>query len=123
MLSYWLPAPVAAWLPLTLAIAFAIAAIAAVTITLMRRAEEPDAGGIATLYGLGLGLVAVSEFMMWLDVARGWSLATAWSIASGWVTFFAIVAVAVAVLSLVAAVTLQSSEERAYRGLRHSVSH
>lgn len=115
MLTYWLPAPVAAWLPLTLAIVFAVAAVAAITITLARRSEEPDARGIATLYGVGLGLGAVSEFMMWLDVARGWSLASAWSIATGWVTFFAIVAVVVTVMALVTAITMQSNEERYYR--------
>lgn len=120
MLSYWLPAPVAAWLPLTLAIVLAVGALIAIYATLARRREEPDARGIATLYGLGLGLVAVSEFMMWLDVARGWSLATAWSIATGWVTFFVIAAAVIAVMSLIVAVALQTNEEREYRA-EHAV--
>lgn len=120
MLTYWLPSPVAAWLPLTLAIVLAVAAVVAVLATLARRREEPDARSIATLYGIGLGLLAVSEFMMWLDVARGWSLAASWSIATGWVTFFAIVAAVVVVLSLIAAVALQRSEEHEYR-VEHAV--
>lgn len=122
MLTFWLPAPVAAWLPLTLAIVLAVGAGVAIYATLARRREEPDARGIATLYGVGLGLVAVSEFMMWLDVARGWSLASVWSIATGWVTFFAIAAAVIVVLSLIVAVTVQTNEEREYRA-EHAVIH
>lgn len=122
MLTYWLPSPIAAWLPLTLAIVFAVAALAAIAFTLARRRVEPDANSLATLYGIGLGLVAASEFMIWLDVARGWSLAATWSIATGWITFFAIAAAVVVVLSLVAAVTLQSGEERDYR-VGHTAVH
>ncbi len=115
MLSYWFPTPVAAWLPLTLAIGFALLAVFAVVMTLARRQEERDANRIAALYGIGLGLVAVSEFMMYIDVAFGASLATLFAMSTGVVIFFAIAAAVIAVGALAVAVTLQFREEGAYR--------
>lgn len=115
MITYWFPTPLSYWWPLAFAIGFALVAVLAVAITLARRAEEPDAGVIATLYGVGIGIVAVSEFMMYLDVAFGWSLATAWAMSAGVVTFFAIAAAVVAVLAIGAAVVLQLQDERGYR--------
>ncbi len=121
MISYWFPAPIAWGWPLAFAIAFAIVAVVAVFATLARRTEERDAGVIALLYGVGIGLVAVSEFMMFLDVAYGWSLAAAFSMATGLVTFFAIAAAVVAVGAIAIAVVLQFQEERGYR-LAHPAS-
>lgn len=118
MLSYWFPAPVAEWLPLTLAIGFAILAIVAVVGTLARRHEERDANRIAALYGVGLGLVAVTEFMMYLDVAFGWSLAAAWAMTEGFVIFLAIAVAVIAVVAIVAAVAMQIQEEGEYRSTR-----
>lgn len=121
MLSYWFAAPLSFWWPLTLAIGFALIAAFAVSLTLARRREEPRANTIATLYGLGFGLVAVTEFMMYLDVAFGWSLATAFAITVGVVNFFAIAAVVIAVIAIGAAALMQFSEESAYR-TAHSVA-
>ncbi len=114
MLSFWF-ASVEPWVPLTFAIGFALLAVIAVVATLARRREEQDANLIATLYGVGFGLAAISEFMMWLDVAYGVSLAVAWSMAASLVTFFAVVAVIVAVGAIIAAVALQFREEGQYR--------
>ena len=115
MVTYWFPTPLSYWWPLAFAIVFAIGAVAAVALTLVRRAQEPDARTIATLYGVGLGAVAVSEFMMYLDLAFGWSLATAFIMSAGLVTFFAIAAAVIAVAAIGAAVLLQLREERGYR--------
>lgn len=115
MLTYWFPAPVAIWVPLAFAVGFALVGVIAVYLTVARRREEPDAGIIATLYGVGFGVIAVSEFMMYLDVAFGWSLATAWAMSTGVVAFFAIAAAVVAVVAIGAAVVLQFQEERGYR--------
>lgn len=115
MLSYWLATPLSFWWPLAFSIAFAIIAVIAVGVTMARRAEEPRATTIATLYGVGFGLAALSEFMMFLDLAFGLSLAAAFSMALGVVTFFAIAAVVIAVLAIGAAVLLQVSEENSYR--------
>jgi hypothetical protein len=117
MLSYWFPAPVAAWVPLTLAIGFGILAVIAVVMTLARRQEERDANLIATFYGVGLGLVAVTEFMMYLDVVFGWSLAALLAMTSGLVIFFAIAAAVIAVATIVAAVAMQVREEGTYRSV------
>ncbi len=114
MLTYWFQ-PLSYWWPLGFAIGFALLAVIAVGATLARRAEERDAVAIASLYGVGLGIVAVSEFMMYLDMAFGWSLAAAWSISLGFVTFFAIAAAVVAVVAIGAAIVLQFQEERGYR--------
>lgn len=115
MLSYWFPTPLAAWVPLVFAIGFALLAVIAVVATLARRREEPDANRIAAFYGIGLGLAAITEFMMYLEVQFGWSLATAWAMSTGLVTFFAVVAVAIAVLAIVIAVMMQFQEESSYR--------
>ncbi len=115
MLTYWFPTPLSYWWPLGFAIGFALVAVFAVAATLARRAEERDAVAIASLYGVGFGLVAVSEFMMYLDVAFGWSLAAAFTMATGVVTFFAIAAAVVAVVAIGAAIVLQFQEERGYR--------
>lgn len=114
MFTYWFAAPVSFWWPLALTIVFALAAVVAVNVTLARREEERDAGTIASLYGIGFGLIAVTEFMMYLDVAYGWSLATIWALTVGVVNFFAIAAVVVAVIAIGAAVALQLQEERGY---------
>ena len=116
----WPPtsAPVAAWLPLTLAIGFAALAIVAVVMTLARRQEERNANRIAAFYGIGLGLAAVSEFMMYLYVAFGWSLATLFALSTGVVIFFAVAAAVIAVLAIVAAVAMQIQEEGEYRSAR-----
>ncbi len=120
MLTFWFPAPVSYWWPLAFTAVFGIAAIIAVFATLARRAEERDAVTIATLYGVGLGLVAVSEFMQYLDIAFSVSLATAFSMATGLLTFIAIAAAVIAVAAIVVAVVLQFQEERGYR-LAHPV--
>lgn len=122
MLSYWLPAPVSYWWPLVFAVGFAAIAVFAVYATLARREEERDATTIATLYGLGFGLAAVSEFMMYLDVAFGWSLATAFALSTGVVTFFVVAAVIIAVLAIGVAVVMQFREEGAYRAT-HGYAH
>jgi hypothetical protein len=121
MLSYWFTG-VAPWVPLMLAIVFAVLAVIAVVATLARRQEEQDANLIATLYGVGLGIAAVSELMMYLDVAFGWSLAVAWSMAAGLVAFFAIMAVIIAVVAIIAAVAMQYREENAYNST-HGLAH
>ncbi len=121
MLTYWFT-PVAAWLPLTLAIGFALLAVIAVVMTLSRRQEERDANRIAALYGVGLGLVAVTEFMMYLDVAFGLSLATYFAMSTGVVIFFAIAAAVIAVGALAVAIALQYREESSYR-TTHSFAH
>jgi hypothetical protein len=115
MLSYWFATPLAAWVPLVLAIGFALLGVIAVVATVARRREETDANGIAALYGVGFGLAALTELMMYLDVQFGWSLATAWAISTGVVTFFAVAAVVVAVLAIVIAVAMQFREEGNYR--------
>jgi hypothetical protein len=115
MISYWLPTSLTFWVPLVFAITFGIAAVVAVALTLARRTEERDASAIAMAYGVGFGLVAVSEFLMYLDLAFGWSLAAAFTMASGLVTFFAVAAVIVAVLAIATAVLAQLNEERDYR--------
>lgn len=115
MLSYWFAAPIAAWVPLTLAIGFGVLAVIAVAATLARQQEERDAGLIAAFYGIGLGLAAVSELMMYLDVAFGWSLATTFAISASFVTFTAIAVVVIAIGALVIAVAMQIQEEGAYR--------
>ncbi len=115
MVSYWFPAPVAAWLPLTLTIGFGVLAVIAVVVTLARQQEERDAGLIASFYGIGLGLAAVSELLMYVDVAYGWSLATAFAMSASFVTFMAVAALVVAAGALFIAVAMQFQEESAYR--------
>lgn len=115
MLSYWFPTPVSFWWPLALAAVFAIAAVVVAYVTMARRAEEQDAGSISLLYALGLGLVAVSEFVMYLDVAFGWSLASAWALSADVVNFFAVAVAVVAVAAIGIAGALQFQEERSYR--------
>lgn len=122
MLSYWFSAPLSYWWPLLLAIGFAIVAVVAVYVTLARRAEERDATRIAALYGVGFGLVALTEFMMYLDVAFKWSLAAAFSMSAGLVTVFAIAAIAVAVIAIALAVAMQYREEGSYRAT-HRYAH
>jgi hypothetical protein len=122
MLSYWFPATVSYWWPLLFTFGFAAIALFAIYATLARREEERDATTIATLYGVGFGLAAVSEFMMYLDVAFGWSLATAFAISTGVVTFFAVAAVIVAILAIGLAVVMQLREEGAYRAT-HGYAH
>ncbi|HEX8982376.1 MAG TPA: hypothetical protein VF792_06395 [Ktedonobacterales bacterium] len=121
MLTYWFT-PVAAWLPLTLAIGFAFLAVFAVVMTLARRQEERDANRIAAMYGIGLGLVAVSEFMMYIDLAFGASIATYFAMSTGVVIFFAIAAAVIAIGALAVAVALQYREESSYR-TTHSFAH
>ena len=121
MLSYWLATPLSFWWPLAFSIAFAVIAVIAIGVTMARRAEEPRAGTIATLYGVGFGLAAVSEFLMFLDLAFGLSLAAAFSMATGVVTFFAVAAVVIAVLAIATALFLQVGEESAYRA-SHSLA-
>lgn len=103
------------WWPLAFAILFAAAGVFAVYATLARRAEEPNVGSIALLYGIGFGLLAVSEVMMYLDVAFTWSLVTAFAMSTAVVNVFAIAAVVIALLALVAAAAIQLREERSYR--------
>lgn len=122
MLSYWLPTPLSMWWPLGFAIALAILAVIAVFVTLARRREEQDAPLIATLYGVGLGLAAVTEFMMFLDIAYKWSLAATFAMSASAVTFFAVVAAVVAVIALIIALALQFREESTYRST-HGYAH
>jgi hypothetical protein len=122
MLSYWFATPLSYWWPLSLAIGFALVGVVAIVLTLARRAEEPYVNTIATLYGVGFGLAAISEFMMYLDVAFGWSLATAFTVASGVVVFFVVAAMVIAVLAIGAAVVMQYREEGTYRAT-HGLAH
>lgn len=115
MLSYWFSAPLSYWWPLLLAIGFVILGAVVVYETLTRRKEERDATRIATLYGVGFGLAALTEFMMYLDIAFGWSLASVFAMSTAVVTGFAIAAIVVAVLAIGIAVALQVREEGAYR--------
>jgi hypothetical protein len=115
MLSYWFATPMSYWWPLTLAIGFALVAVVAIALTLSRRAEEPFANGIATLYGIGFGLAALSEFMMYLDVAFGWSLATAFAMTTGAITFSVVAAIVVVAFVLGLALVVQYQEEGDYR--------
>lgn len=117
MLTYWFQTGLAAWVPLVFAIGFAVIGAVAVYATLARRPEEHDARTIASLYGVGFGLVAVSEFMMWLDLAFGMSLAAAWVMSVEVIGFFAIAAAVVAVLAIGAGAVVQFQEERGYRQL------
>lgn len=121
MLTYWLDTPVPSWCPLMFAIGFAILAALAVSTTLMRRAWEPNANRIATLYAVGFGLVALSEFMMYLNLAFGWSLAAALAMTAGTVTVFVVAAIVVAVLVVGIAFVMQYREE-AYQ-MTHGLSH
>jgi hypothetical protein len=122
MLSYWFATPLSYWWPLSLAIGFALVGVVAIVLTLARRAEEPYVNTIATLYGVGFGLAAISEFMMYLDVAFGWSLATAFTMASGVVVFFVVAAMVIAVLAIGGAMVMQYREEGAYRAT-HGLAH
>jgi hypothetical protein len=122
MLSYWFATPLAAWVPLVFAIGFALLAVIAVAATLARQTEERDANSIATLYGFGFGVAAISELLMYLDVAFGWSLATFFAISAGVATFIAIAVAAVAILAIVIAVFMQFREEGAYRAT-HAMAH
>ncbi|HEX8731138.1 MAG TPA: hypothetical protein VF725_03660 [Ktedonobacterales bacterium] len=97
------------------AIAFAGLAVFAVGMTLARRTEEPLAGTIATFYGVGFGLAAVSEFMMFMDLAFKVSLAAALAMSASLVNVFAVAAVIVAVSAVGIAVTVQFDEEGVYR--------
>lgn len=115
MLTYWFPAPVSFWWPLAFTIIFAAAGIVAVSVTLARREREFDASTIAMLYGIGFGVIAVSELLMYLDTAFGWSLAAVLSLSTVIVTVFVIVAALIAVVSLAGAVAIQRREERVYR--------
>ncbi|HEX8996254.1 MAG TPA: hypothetical protein VF812_09510 [Ktedonobacterales bacterium] len=115
MLSYWFSAPLSYWWPLVFAVGFAAIAVFAVYMTLTRRSEEPDASRIAALYGVGFGLAAVSEFLMYLDIAFKWSLASAFAMTTGVVTFFVVAALVIAVAAIVIAVALQYREESSYR--------
>ncbi|HEX2348976.1 MAG TPA: hypothetical protein VHI51_11135 [Ktedonobacterales bacterium] len=122
MLSYWFATPLSYWWPLSLAVGFALVGVIVVTLTLARRAEEPYVNTIATLYGVGFGLAAISEFMMYLGIAFGWSLASAFAMTTGVVTFFALAAVVVVVLAIGAAVIMQYREEGSYRAT-HRLAH
>lgn len=122
MLSYWFPTPLAAWVPLVLAIAFALLAVIAVVATLARQTEERDANAIATFYAVGFGLAAVSELLVYLEVAFGWSLATFFAITADLAPFIAIGAAVVAVVAILAAVIMQFREEGAYRAT-HGYAH
>jgi hypothetical protein len=122
MLSYWFATPLAYWWPLSLAIGFALVAVIAVSLTLARHTEEPYANSIATLYGLGFGIAALSEFLMYLDIAFGWSLAAALTMTTGVITYFVIVAIVAAVVAVGIALVMQYREEGAYRAT-HVVAH
>jgi hypothetical protein len=122
MLSYWFPTPLAAWVPLVLAIGFALRAVIAVVATVARQTEERDATAIATGAGFGFGLAALSELLVYLDVAFGWSLATFFAISATVAPYIAIAAAVVAVLAILAAVIMQFREEGAYRAT-HGYAH
>ncbi|HEX8731055.1 MAG TPA: hypothetical protein VF725_03245 [Ktedonobacterales bacterium] len=115
MLSYWLGTSLSFWWPLAFAIGFGVIAVLAVALTLARRAEEPYATTVAALYGLGFGLAAVTEFMMFLDLAFKVSLASAFAMTVGVVNFFAVAAVVIAILAVGTAAVMQISEENSYR--------
>ena len=115
MLSYWFPATVSYWWPLLFTIGFALIGVIAVVATLARRKEERDANIIAALYGVGFGLAAITELMMYLDVVFNVSLAAFFTMSAGVVTFFAVAAIIVTVLAIGTALVLQFREEGAYR--------
>ncbi len=115
MLSYWFPAPLSYWWPLAFTVGFAVIGVIAVYATLARRAEESRAGTIATLYGVGFGLAALTEFMMYLDIVFKWSLAALFSMTTPVVTFFAVAAVIIAIAAVGIAALMQVSEESSYR--------
>lgn len=115
MLSYWFPTPVSFWWPLAFAIVFAIGAVVAVFVSLARRTEERNADSIAALYGVGFGLAAVSEFVMYLEFAGVWSLATSLTLATVAMNAIMIVVAVVAVVALIAGAVLQLQEERGYQ--------
>ncbi len=121
MLSYWFSAPLSYWWPLLFTVGFAVIGVIAVYTTLARREEEPDATRIATLYGLGFGLAALTEFMMYLDIAFKWSLASLFAMTTPVVTVFAVAAIAVAVIAIGLAALMQFREESAYRAT-HSLA-
>ncbi len=124
MLSYWFATPLAAWVPLVFAIGFALLAVIAVVATLARQTEERDAAAIATLYGFGFGVAAISELLMYLDVAFGWSLATFFAISATVAPYIAIAAIVVAVLAIGIAVYMQFREEGSYRATHaHGYAH
>ncbi|HEU5345770.1 MAG TPA: hypothetical protein VFU60_15595 [Ktedonobacterales bacterium] len=122
MLSYWFATPMSYWWPLSLAVGFALLGVVVVFLTLARRTEEPYVNTIATLYGVGFGLAAISEFMMYLDIAFSWSLATTFAMATGAITFFVVAAIVIAVLAIGAAVIMQYREEGSYRAT-HRLAH
>lgn len=115
MLTYWFPEPVSFWWPLAFAIIFAVVGIVAVFATLARREREFDASTIALLYGIGFGVIAVSEFLMFLGAAFHWSLPTVFSFSGVIATALVILAALIALVSLAGAMAIQRREERVYR--------
>jgi hypothetical protein len=115
MITYWFSAPVASWWPLAFAIAFAVVAVALVLATIVRRTMERDVLTVALLYGVSFGMVAVSEFLRYLDLAFGWSLGKAFAMSPDLATFTAIAAAVFAGVAIVVALGIQFLEERSYR--------
>ena len=115
MITYWFSAPVSPWWPLAFALAFAVIAVAFVLATIARRTEERDVITVALLYGIGFGMVAVSEFLRYLDLAFGWSLGKAFAMSTDLANFVAIAASLFAVVAIGVALGIQYQEERSYR--------
>ncbi len=120
MFTYWFPTPLSFWWPLGFAIGFAVLAVLAVSATWVRQEQERDANLIALLYGAGFGVVAVSEFLMYLYVVYGWSLAPILGITSAVLPYFVVAAMVVAILAVGLAVWMQIQEESGYQAARRT---
>ena len=120
MLSFWIPATEPAWLMGLFAAGFAVVGVLAYLGALTRRAQEPDATMVASLYGMGLGILAVSELVAMVDAAWGWSLAAFFGITGSAVTIIAAIVTGVAILLILAAVAIELREEQVYRQRQHA---
>jgi hypothetical protein len=120
MLSFWIPSAEPAWLMGLFAAGFAVLGVIAYFGALTRRAQEPDASAVASLYATGLGILAVSEVVSMVDVAWGWSLAAFFGITGTAVTVVAAIVTGVAILCILAAVVIELREEQTYRQHEHA---
>ena len=120
MFTYWFPTPLSFWWPLGFAIGFAVLAVLAVSATWVRQAQERNANVIALLYAAGFGVAAVSEFLMYLYVVNGWSLATTLAISSAVVPYLVVAVMVVAILAVGLAVGMQIQEESVYQAARRT---
>lgn len=127
MLSFWIPGAEPPWLVALFAVGFAALAVIAAFAVMRRRAEEPDAVTIAALYATGLGILAVSEGVYFLEVAFGWSLAAVLGISGTTAIVIAGIVTGVALLAIALAAAIELREEQVYRrhhalGVTHGVA-